>query len=85
VVKRAFGDRIRDLLLYVVIGVLCVAITFALAVYGTKKGEPTSPVLLNLLGLGGVMTIVYIQAIYEYRKFWKSMRFWSGLTLAVFV
>jgi hypothetical protein len=85
VVKRAFGDRLYDLLLYVTIGVLCVAITFTVAFYGTKKGEPTSPVLLNWLGLGGVMTIVYVQAICEHRKLWKSMRFWSGLTLAVFV
>jgi len=81
-VKHTTASRLRDLLSYVAIGLLCVGVVCLLAVYGARKGESNSPVILNWIGLGGVMAIVYIGAIHHSRTLWKNRRFWSGLTLA---
>jgi hypothetical protein len=83
VVKRSFRAFRRDLLLYVTIAFLVVAISMGLGVLTAKRGEPPSPFLLNWLSLGGVMTIVYATAIHTYRAMWKSRRFWLGITLAL--
>jgi len=80
--KRNFRAVLRDLFLYVAVALLVVAIAFALGALTAKMNEPPD-ILLNWVGLGGVMTIVYATAIYKYRAMWKSSRFWSGITLAM--
>jgi drug/metabolite transporter (DMT)-like permease len=84
-VKRTSRTLIRDLVTYVAIGLLLLAIVAALAIHAANKGEPLDSFTLNWLCFGGVMAIVYVTATYQHRSFWKSRRFWAGIAAASFL
>ena len=74
--KRSVGNLMRDSASYVTIAIVVVGIIVALGAY-TAKGESPSPVVLNWIGLGGVMTIVYVCSNSKNRALWTNARFWS--------
>jgi hypothetical protein len=73
--------RIRDLLLYCLIGILLVAVGGVYAVHQGRLGQ-TSGLPLKWLGFGIMTALVFGNAIRHSEPFWRSRRFW-GL-LAVF-
>ena len=77
--KRTNASRLRDLLLYVVIGLVCVGAVWLLAAYD----KATDAIVLNWVGLGAVIAIVYITAIHQGRALRRKPRFWYGLGFAL--
>ena len=73
-------NRVRDLLLYVVIAILVVAMIGVYAVHEAKPGGARS---LPLKGLGfvGTSAIVFGYAIRACRPFWRMHKFWLLLTV----
>jgi hypothetical protein len=84
-VRRPVGLLVRDYISYAAIAVGVVGVIGALALYTAKRGGAPDPVVLNWIGLGGVMMIVYVTAIQKNRARWQHARLWSGLILALLV
>ena len=76
--QRTIASQLRDLSAYVAIGVALLGLIWVLAAHTAKRGQPPSPTLLNWLGLGGMMAIVFISAIHDHRRDWGNVRFWTA-------
>jgi hypothetical protein len=83
--KRTIASQLRDLAIYVGVGVAMLVGVWALVAYDTSRGTPSNPARVNWLILGLVTGIVYINAIHEGRRFRRRPRFWAGLGIALLV
>ena len=67
--------RVRDLLLYVAIASLIVAVIAAAAVHDARTGQP--PIFsVKWLGFVGTTAIVFGYAIRGCRRSWRRRKFW---------
>jgi hypothetical protein len=76
---RPRSNRLRDIFLYVMIGLLLVAVVSLYAIYQAKSGGPPG-LPLKWLGFGGMTLIVFGYAIRYYKFLWASGRFWTLLS-----
>jgi Na+-driven multidrug efflux pump len=83
--KRTIASQLRDLAVYVGVGVAMLVGVWGLVAYDTGRGAPSNPARVNWLSLGFVTCIVYINAIHEGRRFRRRPRFWTGLGIALLV
>ncbi len=72
--------RLRDLLLYCLIGILLVVVGGVYAVHQGRLGR-TSGLPLKWLGFGIMSALVFGNAIRHSEPFWRSRRFWGPLVL----
>ena len=82
--RQTRSGRIKDWLLYVVIGVLIVSSVWMFAMHQARTGgSPNLP--LKWLGFAGMTAIVFGYAIRACRRSWGKQKFWVllGLFFAV--
>jgi hypothetical protein len=73
--QQAKSRKPRDMLLYVLIGILVVASAWVFAVHEANTGgSPNLP--LKWLGFGGMTAVVFGYAIRAGRREWRKRRFW---------
>ena len=77
---------VRDLAIYVCIGIVVVTSAVGIAVYQARHNlEPGLP--LKWLGFGGATAVVFGYSVRSFRRFWKSVYFWTvlGATFVIHV
>lgn len=81
---RVARGRVRDFLLYIVIGVLAVLATGLYELHQAKThGSPNLP--LKWMGFGAISLVVFGYAIRSNRANWRKSEFWGPLAAFAFV
>src|SRR5437899_2599949 len=83
--KRRVARRLRDLALYVGIGVAVSTAAWAFGFYTARAGHSITDFELNWLALAGATALVFGETIRTSRRLWRKRRFWYVVAAAFIV
>jgi hypothetical protein len=74
--QRVRPHRMRDLLVYILVGVLVVALAIALGVHQAKTGQKAEA-SLKWIAFAFMTLLIFWWTIRAYRPFWANAKFWK--------